>query len=269
MYDTGLPARLDHIYNPRLCVRTCAGLCIDKMLGSARVCARTRHVCMCGGLPAYFVILIARGRPPPLLQPRSAPSPPTPQYTAPLHPMLTPPFPPRLVLVFHSTSPIRKPSTLRQPPVTRSFVCWCGYDDIRAVTNMYRSYIASMCAWTTWAPYVQGPGCFFLIAAIEFRVSSGERGLKRIMHFARHFQSASLFTKQIRIIRVICKFSTSGGESAIFRNIYPKNSADGHVEYSVVQSKRYFNDVSRLWNEANYITRIPWTNTRMQRAFCF
>lgn len=55
-------------------------------------CVRARvHVCTCG-LPAYFVILIARGRPPPLLQPNSAPSLPTPYCTAPLHPMLTPPF---------------------------------------------------------------------------------------------------------------------------------------------------------------------------------
>ena len=58
----------------------------------ASVCVRARvHVCTCG-LPAYFVILIARGRPPPLLQPNSAPSLPTPYCTAPLHPMLTPPF---------------------------------------------------------------------------------------------------------------------------------------------------------------------------------
>lgn len=104
-------------------------------------CVRARvHVCTCG-LPAYFVILIARGRPPPLRQPHSAPSPPTRCRTAPLHPMLAPHLSPlRLVLVFHSTSPIRKPSTL-QPPVTRIFLCRCTYDDIRAVINMYPSYI--------------------------------------------------------------------------------------------------------------------------------
>lgn len=89
-----LCARLDYIYNLYACVY--AYRCMYKSMywqnAWKYTCVRARvHVCTCG-LPAYFVILIARGRPPPLLQPNSAPSLPTPYCTAPLHPMLTPPF---------------------------------------------------------------------------------------------------------------------------------------------------------------------------------
>ena len=144
------------------------------------VCMYVR-VYVCGGLPAYFVILIARGRPPPLLQSSSAPSLslslslsiylPTSYRTAPLHPMLTPPF----LCASSSCSTRRHPSeNLRLSDNLQSHV----FPRVSAPTVIYE--LPQICIRVTYPFPSMCTGicvlcpvyrCLFLIAAIEFLVS--------------------------------------------------------------------------------------------------
>lgn len=128
-------------------------------------CVRARvHVCTCG-LPAYFVILIARGRPPPLLQPNSAPSLPTLYCTAPLHPMLTPPF----LCASSSCSTRRHPSeNLRLSDNLQSHVFSCvsapqWYMSCHKYVSELHSIYVHRDRFLVWV--------LFLIATIEFFIS--------------------------------------------------------------------------------------------------
>lgn len=172
------------------------GRCIDKVFEN--VCARAHaymYVCM-WGLPAYFVILIARGRPPPLLQRNSAPSLPTPHRTAPLHPMLTPPF----LCASSSCSTRRHPSeNLRLSDNLQSHVFSC----VSAPMMIYDD-LSQICIRVIYPLCTRGFGflyeCLFLIAAIEFLVSSANRALrlKWIMYFTWYPENELFVVKRTR-----------------------------------------------------------------------
>lgn len=138
------------------------------------VCMDVR-VYVCGGLPAYFVILIARGRPPPLFQSNSAPSLSLSLSLAPPHTVprpFTPCSPHPFLCASSSCSTRRHPSeNLRLSDNLQSHV----FSRVSAPTVIYelsqiciRVTYPSMCTSICSFPVYR---CLFLIAAVGFLVS--------------------------------------------------------------------------------------------------
>lgn len=137
-------SRLDYIYNLlavyRWRIRVTVWVCVlaECLRNDGCVCVRARVMCVraerVAGVFCYIDRAWSTTSPSPI---RSAPISPHPVlYRAPA-PHAHPTFSlPSLVLVFHSTSPIRKPSTLRQPPVTRIFACWCSHGMIYELSQI-------------------------------------------------------------------------------------------------------------------------------------